>query len=93
MNLLKKWVLPFNFFNILIASPLSLGFEITIFSKSITLSAPSTILSFAWELTLFAFNSARFFDIISGDAPCFTRFNFIGSSSRLEGLTSQDIPF
>ena len=51
--------MPLSFFNISRASSLFCGFDINSPSKSITLSAPSTICSGFFKLTLFAFNSAE----------------------------------
>ena len=60
------------------------GFEINSPFKSITLSAPNTNSSYMLELTLFAFNSARFLEIISGVAPSAIKLSLIGSSSTFD---------
>ena len=56
-------------------------------SKSIKLSAPSTISSINFWLILFAFNSAKFFEIIAGEALSFKRLSLMLSSSTLDGST------
>ena len=70
---MRKCSLPFNVLRISKASSLFLGFEIILFSKSITLSAPKTIKFGFKELTLVAFISARFLLTSSGLAPSFKR--------------------
>jgi len=44
-------------------------------------------------LTLFAFNSARFFEIISELAFSFNKLSLTGSSSTLDGSTTHCILF
>ena len=70
-----------------IASFLSLGFDINSPFKSITLSAPNTKTFGFLRLTLFAFNSAKFFDIISGETLLFNKLLLIRSSSTDDGST------
>ena len=82
-----------NFLRIANASSLFFGFEIIAPFKSITLSAPSTIFSGFFSLTLFAFSSARFLDIISGVAFSLSIDSLIWFSSTLDGITSLLIPF
>ena len=57
------------------------------------LSAPKTKISLFFWLTLFAFNSARFFDINFGGTPFLVKLSFTISSSTFEGLTTQSILF
>ena len=90
-ELIRECFFPFNFFNIFRASFLFSGLEINSPFKSITLSAPRTSISCILLLTLFALSSAKFFDIISGDAPSLSKLYFTGSSSMLDGFTEQII--
>ena len=92
-ELIKECFLPFNLFRILNASSLLLVLEINSPSKSITLSAPITKALLILLLTLLAFNSARFFEIISGDAPSLSRLSLTGSSSTFDGSTKHKILF
>ena len=64
------------------------GFDINSLSKSITLSAPNTRVLGLFKLTLFALSSARFLEIISGDAFSLINAFLTTSSSTLEGSTS-----
>ena len=70
---------------------LFIGLDINSPSKSITLSAPITKKPWFFWLTLFAFNSAKFFDINSGDAFSLIKLSLTISSSKLEFSTSADI--
>ena len=90
-ELIRECFLPFNFFNMLKASSLFSGLEINSPFKSITLSAPKTRASWMLLLTLLALSSAKFFEIISGEAPSLSKLYFTGSSSTLDGLTEQII--
>ena len=87
-ELISECFLPFNFFRVLNASSLLSGLEINSPSKSITLSAPITKVSLILLLTLLAFNSAKFFEIISGLAFSLSKDNFTISSSTFEGSRS-----
>ena len=75
------------------ASSLLFGFEIISPFKSITLSAPNTSLLALFSLILFAFNSARFFEIVLGVSFSFNKDSLINSSSIFAGMTSQLILF
>ena len=68
-------------------SSLLLGFDIISPSKSITLSAPITIAFGFLLLILFAFNSDKFLEIISGLAFSLIRLSLNISSSIFEGIT------
>ena len=61
--------------------------------EAIILSAPNTSSLFLFTLTLFAFNSAKFLDIIVGVAPSFSKLSLTGSSSIFEGSTVHLNPF
>ena len=58
-----------------------------------TLSAPKTNFPSFFLLTLFAFNSAKFFEIISGEAFSFNKLFFTNYSSTFDGSDIQLIPF
>src|SRR6056300_1210555 len=88
-ELIRWCFFPFKDFKISSASFLLLGLEITSPLKSITLSAPTTNSFGNFALTLFAFNSAKFLDIISDEALSLVKDFLTLSSSTLDGTTLQ----
>src|SRR6056300_657438 len=92
-ELIRSCFFPFKDFKISSASFLLLGLEIIFPFKSITLSAPITNSFGNFALTLFAFNSAKFLDIISGEALSLVNDILTLSSSTFDGTTLQRIPF
>ena len=79
-ELIKECFFPLSFFKILRASSLLSGFDINSPVRSMTLSAPKTKLSIYFLLILLAFNSAKFFEIISGVAFSLIKLSFTTSS-------------